>query len=203
VYREQVICKGCGIEFESHQRSRTYCCNWCSLWFRTASTESFITGALGTCYHCKSLLTREAYDAGVSKQDFVKEHEGCRRSWLDSEGRPDDCRCRECKKRKDINTPLSRPPSARNRRTTHQKYRLVVLERDEYMCQICFRPTDPGARIQDDRYPTLDHILSVALGGDDDLDNLRTAHRWCNIMVGDEGLVNDECVRDAAQRKFS
>jgi 5-methylcytosine-specific restriction endonuclease McrA len=200
VHREQVICKGCGTQFESHQRNRIYCCKLCWFLLKTASL-SFTTGVLGTCHHCKSLLTREAYDSGVSVPDFLKEHEACRRALLDSEGRPDDCRCRECKTRKDITTPLSKPPSARNRRTTHQKHRLLVLERDEYICQICFRPTDPDARPQDDRYPTLDHILS-ARDGDDEPDNLRTAHRWCNTMLGDAGLVNDELVRAAAQQKF-
>jgi hypothetical protein len=197
-----VICKGCGTQFESHQSSRIYCCKLCWFLLKSASL-SFTTGVLGTCQHCKSLLTREAYDSGVSVPDFLNEHEACRRALLDRGGRPDDCRCRECKKRKEITTALSVPPSARKRGArTHQKHREVVLERDEYMCQICFLPTDADARVQDDRYPTLDHILSVALGGDDEPDNLRTAHRWCNIMVGDAGLVNDELVRDAAQRKF-
>jgi hypothetical protein len=203
LYPKQVICKGCGIEFETHQHNRIFCCNLCSVWFRKASSWPLIGPDIRNCVHCGGVLSQEAFDAGLSPQDFVKEHEACRSAWLDREGRPDDCRCPECKKRKDITTPLSRPPSARNRRTTHQKHRTVVLERDEYICQICFLPTDPRAGVQDDRYPTLDHIWSVALGGDDEPDNLRTAHRWCNTMIGDDGLVNDEVVREAAQRKFT
>ncbi|WP_454699922.1 HNH endonuclease [Arthrobacter humicola] len=96
------------------------------------------------------------------------------------------------------------PPSVRQRGLrTYSRHREHVLDRDKYICQICWLPADPSAKQTDDRYPTIDHILSVAFGGDDEPDNLRTAHLWCNVMVGDAGLVNDELVRTGTRKRFS
>lgn len=92
------------------------------------------------------------------------------------------------------------PPSARKRGSRrHGKHRTFVLERDNYVCQICGLPTDPDARHSDDRYPTLDHIASIGkFGRDDDPENLRTAHRWCNIMLGHGQYGDGETVGAAA-----
>ncbi|MGO4230419.1 HNH endonuclease [Arthrobacter sp. YAF34] len=133
----------------------------------------------------------------------MKNHEGCRKAALDLGGRPDDCLCTDCKRRKGVTTVRSVPPSARNRQgRTYAKHKLFVFERDDYICQICRLPTDPAARPSDDRYPTVDHIFPVALGGDDEVDNLRTAHRWCNIAVTDGASAYDDQVRELAQKKF-
>ncbi|MEV4988452.1 HNH endonuclease [Pseudarthrobacter sp. LMD1-1-1.1] len=65
-------------------------------------------------------------------------------------------------------------------------------------------PTDPEARPTDDRYPTLDHIESIGLfDGGDDPENLRTAHRWCNLMLGEDGYSNEEAVRVSARLRFA
>lgn len=199
MHREQVICQGCGTQFEAHLRSRAYCSTICKILRRAAA------GVLGECLVCKSVYWNEPYEAGLSREEFVKNHEACRMAVLDREGRPDDCRCVECKTRKEITTALSVPPSARKRQgRTYRKHRQLVLDRDKYMCQICWLPTDPDVSPLDDRYPTLDHISSVGLyDGNDEPDNLRTAHRWCNLMLGDDGFAREELVRASAQLKFS
>lgn len=198
-FREQVICKGCRIEFESHQRSRDYCSNLCKIMKNAAASS------LGFCYGCQVYYWAEAREAGQSRADFANEHEACRRAILDRRGRSDNCRCAECKRRKGITDVLSVPPSARKRGSSsgHSKHRRSVLERDNYVCQICGLPTDPNARPSDDRYPTLDHIASIAtFGRDDDPENLRTAHRWCNIMLGDGQYADAETVGAAARTRF-
>ncbi|WP_420713969.1 HNH endonuclease [Arthrobacter sp. H14-L1] len=204
MFREQVTCKGCGTEFEAHHPSRTYCCGQCSVYFSMVSSGPLMSTDFAICPHCKEALSPGAYEAGTSRAEFVKNHEACRKAALDLGGRPDDCRCRECKARKGITTVLSVPPSARKRGTgRHTKHRQFVLDRDRYVCQICGLPTDPQARPSDDLYPTLDHISSIALyGGDDEPDNLRTAHRWCNSMLGDDGFSREELVRESALVRF-
>lgn len=199
MYREQVTCKGCGTMFEAHTRSRDYCCDECKLLRRMAAAE------MGTCYVCRTVW-KEAEAAGQPQADFVKQHAACRKAMLDRDGRRDDCLCTHCKRRKGVTTASPIPPSARKRRKgrTYSKHRQLVFERDNYTCQVCLLPTDPDGRPSDDRYPTLDHIFSVALGGEDDPDNLRTAHRWCNLALSSEGgLVYDEWVREEARRRFS
>lgn len=205
MYRELVVCKGCGTEFEAHLPSRVFCCGLCSVYFRMAASWPLISADYAVCPHCKEGLSQAAYEAGTSREKFVKNHEGCRKAALDLDGRPDDCRCPECKYRKGITTALPVAPSARKRAGSgHSKHRRFVLERDNFVCQICGLPTDPNARQSDDRYPTLDHITSVAVfGRDDDPENLRTAHRWCNIMLGDGQYADDETVGAAARTRFA
>jgi hypothetical protein len=198
--REQVTCKGCGVVFESHHRGRDYCTTICRV------IRSAAGGAWGTCIVCNTAYRPGPYEAGKSRTDFVKEHEVCRRTLLDEGARPDDCRCVECKRRKGITTTLTVPPSVRKRRAAshHSKHRKFILERDNYICQVCGLPTDPEARPTDDRYPTLDHISSFAgYGGGDEPENLRTAHRWCNLMLGDNGFVVEESVRASARERFA
>lgn len=179
--------------------SRDYCCNICSIFRRAAA------GMLGKCVVCQSDYWKESFEAGQSREEFSKEHESCRREALDREGRDDACRCIECKARKGITTTLSVSPSMRRRqKRRYSKHRIFVLKRDAYVCQVCGLATDPAARPSDDKYPTLDHISSIAIyGGDDEPENLRTAHRWCNSMLGDDGFLREEAVRDAARARFS
>lgn len=59
-----------------------------------------------------------------------------------------------------------------------------VYERDDWMCHLCGEPTEPDSEWHDDWHPTLDHIIPRSTGGDHCLDNLRTAHRWCNLVRG-------------------
>ncbi|MGO4246278.1 HNH endonuclease [Paenarthrobacter sp. RAF54_2] len=88
--------------------------------------------------------------------------------------------------------------TGQRRATTHGRYRAEVLERDHYICQICGLPTDPGASPSSELYPTLDHIIRVVDGGEDELYNLRTAHKWCNTALNGsplgEGYVRERAL---------
>jgi len=170
-----LTCFGCGAELEAHTRSRTYCSDDCSLLTRVARK-------LGECWVCGQKLGLGTYDA---RREFEAAHQACRRDGLDKHGRQDDCRCRECKEQKGITEPLSVKPSHKVRQhRTYKRHRTTVLERDNYVCQLCGEPTDPALRPVDDLYPTLDHIIPVSAGGKDDPENLQTAHRACNLGKG-------------------
>ena len=58
-----------------------------------------------------------------------------------------------------------------------QWLRAQVIERDGYVCGICGLDVAPGD-------VHIDHIYPVALGGRDDLENLRVAHALCNMRKG-------------------
>lgn len=198
MYRAQVVCKGCAVTFESHQRARLFCCTSCNFTFRLAR--------LGRCRYCKAEVPFE-YKIGLGRNesgtplgDFPAEHQTCRAQYLDEVGRDDDCLCVECKARKGITKSI--PQSIAQRRpTTHGKHRQAVLERDDFICQICDLPTDPDVGTTADQYPTLDHIIRVVDGGGDDLDNLRTAHKWCNSALN-VSLFGEGWVRARAQDRF-
>lgn len=53
-----------------------------------------------------------------------------------------------------------------------------IVERDNWICQLCGRPID-------DRFDlTIDHKIPRANGGSDEDDNLQAAHRFCNELKG-------------------
>jgi 5-methylcytosine-specific restriction endonuclease McrA len=54
---------------------------------------------------------------------------------------------------------------------------LVVLERDDGMCGICLKDVDPT-----DFH--VDHIVSLANGGDHSYSNTQVAHPLCNLRKG-------------------
>lgn len=197
MYRAQVACKGCGIIFESHQKSRLFCCYSCNLAFRFAK--------LGSCVNCEEKVPFE-YTIGLDRNepgtplgDFPAQHVPCRAMFLERVGREDDCRCAECKKRKDLTDSI--PKTGQRRATFHGRHRQTVLQRDKFICQICGLPTDPDASPSADQYPTLDHIVRVIDGGDDDSDNLRTAHKWCNT-ASSSSPFGDSWVQERALVRF-
>lgn len=64
------------------------------------------------------------------------------------------------------------------------KVRDAVFERDGWACQLCGEQVDRAADPNGDWYPSLDHIVPQAKGGSHAMENLRTAHRWCNSIRG-------------------
>ena len=66
--------------------------------------------------------------------------------------------------------------------------REAIYERDGWTCQLCMEAVEPNADPLSDWYPSLDHIVpqSRSLVPDHSPANLRTAHRWCNSVRGDE-----------------
>lgn len=63
--------------------------------------------------------------------------------------------------------------------------RTMIYERDGLTCYICFDVLDRSAPINDPKAPTIDHIVPRSKGGTDDLENLKTCCRDCNILKSD------------------
>lgn len=64
-----------------------------------------------------------------------------------------------------------------------------IIDRDGLDCHICNLPVDLSANhIQGqpnwENYPHIDHVVPIALGGDDILDNVKLAHAKCNLDKG-------------------
>lgn len=208
----EVVCRGCEVTFFSHIAA-VYCSDDCSFLARCLI-------ATGECMFCHrkadqrpllmlTLGMRNEYDR--ISHEFAREHAKCLRNHLEAEGRAPACRCRRCRRElerdrsgdtRPIKTTrsLSRDGS-RARKGGYQRHRDVVLERDEYLCSICGLPLDPNVDHLDDQYATLDHIIRVSEGGGDEPDNLRAAHRWCNL-ARERDLSTDEEIREVAISKF-
>ena len=64
-----------------------------------------------------------------------------------------------------------------------------IIKRDGLNCYICNTPVDFNAtHIQGqpgwETYPHVDHVIPLALGGDDTLENVKLTHAICNINKG-------------------
>lgn len=66
-----------------------------------------------------------------------------------------------------------------------QRITLAVLDRDKWICQLCFLPIARHARPLADGKGSADHVIPVSAGGAWwDLANLRAAHLGCNRNRG-------------------
>lgn len=60
---------------------------------------------------------------------------------------------------------------------------LTCLNRDDWTCQLCYRPILASADDSDNPLagPSVDHIIPESWGASGSLWNLRSAHRKCNV----------------------
>ena len=64
-----------------------------------------------------------------------------------------------------------------------------IALRDGGRCHLCGKKVDMRLDGNDQRGPTIDHLLPVSQGGDDVRENVALAHRDCNILRGIGGEV--------------
>lgn len=76
-----------------------------------------------------------------------------------------------------------------------------LIKRDQGICWICGKPCDEhdyyinsdGVFISGNMYPSIDHIIPLAKGGVHSWDNVKLAHRICNILKGDSVMDCPPC----------
>lgn len=59
-----------------------------------------------------------------------------------------------------------------------------VFEKDDWICWLCHKEIQAGAAWPDPKCSTVDHMLPILYGGDDDFENARAAHWGCNRERG-------------------
>ena len=92
------------------------------------------------------------------------------------------------------NNPHKRPPNnkdrARHRGVKRSYYtRQQIFDRDGYDCYLCNTPVDLSAPYVQgqpgwETYPHIEHVVPLALGGEDTLQNVKIAHAKCNMDKG-------------------
>lgn len=70
---------------------------------------------------------------------------------------------------------------------THTITLVKLYARDKGICWLCGQPCDFSAGINDNLYPSIDHIVPISKGGKDEWANIKLAHRICNSKRGDGG----------------
>lgn len=198
-------CQGCGFTIHSHLRNRLYCSDDCSLLYRIAKSNSdCICGEKETdviSFWPTPELRAEAERAGRA---FAEAHKHCRKAMIDSIGRLTACWCASCIRSRGEDRQRATSGSRKATRVPtpeFRKNRKQVLERGGWTCEICELPIYHEASPFDDRAPAVDHIIPVRHGGTDDLDNLRAAHRWCNLRR-ESGFGYDQQIFADARIRF-
>ena len=69
--------------------------------------------------------------------------------------------------------------------------RTAVYERDDWTCHICRLPTRTDRGTGDPWAPSLDHLTPRIRGGGNTVEEMRTAHNWCNTIRGTEPLGDE------------
>ena len=72
-------------------------------------------------------------------------------------------------------------------RTVRRRVTAQVFKRDQGICWLCGRPTDPTKPWPHPLAPTLDHVRPRSRGGATDESNCRCAHHYCNVLRGTGG----------------
>lgn len=76
----------------------------------------------------------------------------------------------------------------RKRLVVQERYTLAeIAERDGCRCGLCGRTVPMRQAVPHPRAPTIDHILPLAVGGDDTRANVQLAHFKCNWQKRDGG----------------
>jgi hypothetical protein len=84
---------------------------------------------------------------------------------------PEFCNWKETKSRRTINTKT---------RGLSKKVKFEIKQRDNFICQYCGKSKDDGVKLH------IDHILPIAKGGTDHINNLTTACEECNLGKSDK-----------------
>lgn len=92
------------------------------------------------------------------------------------------------------------PGSPTKRNTTTRDRHRAVLRRGRPPCGICHQDIDYTLPYLDPGAYVVDHIIPLAKGGTDDLDNKQPAHRHCNELKSDKTL--EETAEAAGPRTY-
>ncbi|MEU2106484.1 HNH endonuclease signature motif containing protein [Nocardia sp. NPDC019255] len=92
------------------------------------------------------------------------------------------------------------PGSYTQRNTTTRDRHRAVIRRGKPACGICHQPIDYTLPHMDPGEFVVDHIIPLAKGGLDELDNKQPAHRHCNRVKSDK--TDGEIPATAGPRTF-
>lgn len=164
--RHESTCAVCGTGFLSRQRDAKVCSKPCrsrAEYARRISTGEFPEPDRrwinGRCRRCSEWFTVRASSANATRSRHCSE------------------RCRLGHKNELRRAVLRDAYVADIDRT-------AIFERDGWICQLCFRPTERAAQVPDLLAPTIDHVIPLAVGGTHEPANAQCAHYSCNSAKG-------------------
>lgn len=173
-------CQQCGVAYRTAKRFQKYCDPECSAAARRGQPRRRPREII--VYSPPREIRQEQPALGVLIGSTCK---ACAATFIAFV--PDDYCSSECKhqgRREDQDR-----RRARKRGVDHAESvdRIKVFEADGYRCHICGGKTDPAVTYPHPRYPTIDHIIPIKLGGKHVQSNCATACNECNLRKNATG----------------
>ena len=88
------------------------------------------------------------------------------------------------------------------RNTTRRDRHRKIIARGKPPCHLCLEEIDYAAHWLDPLAFVIDHIIPLAKGGKDILENLGAAHRKCNRAKGDGGKPPKPAITFVTERRW-
>lgn len=153
------ICKQCNIAFQSRYKNSTYCSKQCR------SVAWYVYVQERDRFHVKgSIMVRE-----------------CRQCYSKTPMTWNQRICKSCRRKNRHATELQRDSIKRGAFTSERFSRLEIFERDNWRCQHCRKKVSLIYARNDKRFPHLDHIIPLSLGGLHTKANVQCLCRYCNL----------------------
>lgn len=176
------FCEACGLRIEQPRSGKKYCgSDECNRERKRLATLDYYNAnyAVGevkyTCFLCETEFVRHARGTHPNSGHRTYCSKRCRKKVASRErrfnGRGGQNERRE----------------SRIRAATVERVRPhVVLKRDNWLCYICGERCDPEAKWPDPLYPTIDHVIPIAKGGEHSYANVKCACFGCNSAKSDK-----------------
>lgn len=200
-------CRYCSKDFINYEK-RKYCSFECST--NQKKKEKAIRELMhlislkSDCIYCGKEFIKTTYDKkyctkNCSRLDFYyrnkkileRKCKECGNSFSTSDSRMQCC-SKECSNKKNWrNAYLIRKRRAKSNGLYERDISVNgIIERDGDNCYLCGNKVDRDSHYTSNRYPTIEHVVPLSKGGTHTWDNVKLAHRLCNMYKGDKE-VND------------
>jgi len=181
--RQQAVARQKTREKLKLEQSKTFECRKCG---ETLSKDP--KRNLRICEACKAPpKTYYRYE----KVKRITKQCACGNTFEVTPGWYDKAICNSCSKREHQSNSKHR---RRERMKTEKRSRVVrrsVWNRDDWTCQQCGTDVATGLDYNEPSYPTVDHVIPLAKGGEHSMSNTMTLCRRCNTIKSDAIVASD------------
>lgn len=213
------ICECCGNSFEGRKR------RFCTSCRPSKKQKSDLYNSGGVCENCNcsfegrrrrfcsyDCLVKKNLREGVSTRRLMHVNKICRYCALEfTTGDPQKKYCsQKCRRRTEGKAKTARRRAIRLGFESERFSVIQIFERDNWICQICTRPTLRATGKDDDhkkpRAPQLDHIIPLSKGGGHTPNNVQLLCRECNMKkrntLAGKTKISGEIVFREAMRQY-
>lgn len=181
-------CAFCGEEFqETRNKLNLYCSRKCAILARSIDTKQNIEYQQKANDEINQLYKEydEAYKKYMQLKKRVENVKNCKycNTVFESQGKSNVYCSDECARKADNYFRDHR--LKRNGKPDHTISLVKVYERDKGICQLCGDKINFNLDPNDNKYPSIDHIVPLAKGGLHSWDNVQLACRICNSLKKD------------------